>query len=322
MRILIVLMILAGPAVAEWAERYSNGVALLEQHNTVAAGRELSSALKEAQMAGEHGQGLVAILDALGQVEFRSGNYSDAKHYFERALHVSIIREPANEAAVLGNTGQACLALGQYRQAERYFREGIRLMPQTAVLWHGLGQAMLLDGRHAEAEDAFRRALGERDSSPVIWSDLAALLEARNRREEALALFRKAAAATAAGQNRARVLRNVAVLEWKTGARSLALDHWREALTELEAVVGPEHPDVAQVLKDYSKALAETGDKRRSREAAQRAASILSAFVGQDEDGTIAWQDLRRSNTGARQAGSSASAIPEPRAPTSRAGSR
>ena len=292
MRTLIILAILASPAVAAWADRYLLGTALLKEGKTADANRELRAALKEAEIAGEKGYGLGAILDALGHAEFRAGRYRSAKKYFERAL-LAPAKETAGQAAALSNAGQAYMALGEYRRAEEYLRDAIRLMPDAAPLWHRLGQAMFLQGRRTEAESAYRRALRDHDRDADVWSDLAAVLEVQNRRAEAIALLRQAVAESPAGQNRARVLRNLAVLEWKEGSPRTAAEHLQEALTHLEAAVGGDHPDVARVLDDYSEVLAKTGEKVRSREAAKRAQSIRSAFAGQDGGSTVGWRELR-----------------------------
>jgi Tfp pilus assembly protein PilF len=225
-------------------------------------------------------------------LEFGVGRFRTAKKYFERALRVPM--DETARAATLSNAGQACLALGENRQAEQYYRDAIQIMPQAGGLWHRVGQAMFAQGRRPEAEAAYRRALQLDNRDTDVWNDLAAVLEASNRREEAIVLLREAVAASPVGQNRARILRNLGVLEWKTGDRSTAVIHLQEALTQMEAAVGGEHPDVGLLLQDYSDVLAKTGDKAGSREAAKRAESIRSAFAGQDGAATVDWRELRK----------------------------
>jgi Flp pilus assembly protein TadD len=246
-----------------------------------------------AAVAADTGPAAAASLDALGRSEFAAGRYLNARKYFERALQ-SPATDAANRTVALSNAGQACLALGENRQAEKYFRDAIALAPEVAGLWHRLGQSLFQQHRHAEAESAYRKALQFKPDEADVWADLAAILAAQKRRPEALALLRQAVAATPTGQNRARILRNLAVLEWKDGARHDAAAHLSEALTEMEAAVGQSHPDLVRVLEDYSEALAGIGDRFRSREAARRAQSIRSGFAAQNGTGTVGWRDLRK----------------------------
>jgi tetratricopeptide (TPR) repeat protein len=272
-------------------QRYPLGMALLKEGRTTEASRELRAALREAEMSNEKGPGLGAILDGLGQVEFVAGLYRTAEKYFERSLKVPG-REPAAKAAALSNAGQAYMALGENHRAEEHFRQAMTLMPDDPGLWHRLGQAMLSQGRHAEAELAFRKALVDGDVQ--VLNDLAGVLEIQKRRGAAIALLRDAVARSPAGQSRARMLRNLAVLEWKGGDRQTAANLLREALAEMETAVGAEHPDMAYVLNDYAAALGKTGDKVRSGEAANRAKAIRSIFAGQDGRSTVGWRDLRK----------------------------
>ncbi len=293
MRTFVMVAILAVPAAAEWGERYVLGLALLKEGRTAEAIGELSAAMREAEIAGEEGDGLAAILDHLGQAEFHAGRYSAAKKYFNKAVNLPV-REAALKSEVLSNAGQACIALGKSHEAEEYFRQAMALIPDSPGLWHLLGQAMFLQGKHGEAEMAFRQALRNGGENANVLNDLAGLLESQNRHDAAIILLRQAVARTTAGQSRARILRNLAVLEWKAGERRTALDLLQQALSETETAVSAEHPDMAQVLDDYAAALGQTGDKLGSRRAARHAEAIRSAFAGPDGSATVGWRELRK----------------------------
>lgn len=293
MRTLLIIAVLASPAAAEWVERDVRGLALLKEGRTAEAIGELSAARREAEIAGEKGDGLAVILDHLGQAEFHAGRYRAAKKYFNKAVRLPV-RDATLKAVTLSNAGQACIALGENHEAEEYFRQAITLMPNSSGLWHRLGQVMFLEGRHSDAEMAFRQALRNGDGDTNVLNDLAGLLESQHHRDAAIALLRQAVARTTAGQSRARMLRNLAVLEWKAGERRRALDLLQQALSETETAVGAEHPDMAQVLDDYAAALERTGDKFGSRRAAGRAEAIRSAFAGHDGSATVGWRELRK----------------------------
>jgi hypothetical protein len=99
------------------------------------------------------------------------------------------------------------------------------------------------------------------------------------------------------------MLSNLAVLQWKSGQREAAVETLREALAAMEAAVGPDHPDVAKILDDYSAALEKTGRKAEAKTLAARAESIRTSFQAQSGL-TVDWRDLK-SNPPPRAVGSS-----------------
>lgn len=233
------------------------------------------------------------VLDQRGREALAAGRYAEARSYFERELKLPAAPD-VERAAALSHAGQASLALGESRKAEEYFRRAIQLAPDVAKLWHGLGQSLFLQNRRREAEDAYRRALADPSIGPEVRGDLAALLDVQKRHGEAADLLREAIATAPKGQARARLMRNLGVLEWEMGARSAAVRHLHDAVTEMEAAVGSSHPDVAQLLTDYADALSGTGEKSQAKAIAKRAETIRSAFLGQDGAGTVGWRELRK----------------------------
>ena len=76
------------------------------------------------------------------------------------------------------------------------------------------------------------------------------------------------------GQGRARMLANLGTLSWKNGAKRQAAAYLRRALSEMEAAVGPQHPDIVHILDDYALVLKKTGLKPESEGIAKRAAEM------------------------------------------------
>jgi tetratricopeptide (TPR) repeat protein len=240
-----------------------------------------------------------ASLDALGQQEFRAGNYRKAKSYFDRSLRVKRDRSE-DQVAALGNAGQAYMALGEYARAEELFREALQLNPRHAGLWQFLGKVLFLRERYADAEAAQHQALvlvNPSDSfvAAAAHNDLAILYQTQNKRREAISSLQSAAASTPPGQGRARILANLGVLQWKYGSKQEAAQYLQQALTEMEAAVGPEHPDVGRILDDYREVLRATGQKAAAKQAARRAAAIRSAFAAQTNSSgmTVNWRELK-----------------------------
>ena len=97
MRVIVLMMLVVLPALAEWAASYRLGEALLQQGRAEDAVRELKIALEERPEE-------VAILDALGRAEFRAGRYRSAKGYFEKASKVAV----DNAVAAIKATSDFC----------------------------------------------------------------------------------------------------------------------------------------------------------------------------------------------------------------------
>jgi Tfp pilus assembly protein PilF len=118
--------------------------------------------------------------------------------------------------------------------------------------------------RYPEADTVLHKALALRND-PVIWSDLAAVYQSQHKEAQALELLRQAVLEAPPGQGRARIRANLGVLEWKTGARADGEVSLREALDETVTAVGPNHPDTAWVLENYSEVLRKSGRKGGDR---------------------------------------------------------
>ena len=236
--------------------------------------------------------------DARGQAAFAAGRLRSAKTSFERAVR-SAEGRPDEQVAALTNLGQTLIALDERAAAEEALRRGVNLSPESARTWHLLGQLLYKKGSIREAEAVIRKALALAPSDPAIaapcLSDLATLLMGGNRKREAAEMLEQAIQQAVPGQARARMLDNLGTLQWRLGRREQAAETLGRALAEMEATVGPRHPDVARVLDDYSAVLAKTGRKVESRAMAIRASELKSVFGWQANagGGTVDWRDIR-----------------------------
>ena len=98
----------------------------------------------------------------------------------------------------------------------------------------------------------------------------------------------RALATATVGQQRARVLTNVAGVEQKLHRFDDSVAHLRQALEEMEAAVGSRHPDVARILDFYAAALRRAGHATSAKQAAQRAREIRSVLAT-----TVDWRELQ-----------------------------
>jgi len=295
MRKILVLAILAVPASAGWLEDYSSGEDSLAHARTATALARLQSALKEAEAAGAPNARMAALYDALGRASMGSGRYRDGKRYFERALRLVPDSPLEPRMAVTANLGQACQALGELVRAEQLYRQALAALPNRADLWNLLGGVLALQHRYKEAEDALRQSLSNDPASVTAGNDLAVIYEARGELREAASLYEQAIRNAAAGQARARMLANFGALRLKLGNTAGALLALDSSLREMETAVGPAHPDVAKVLEIYERVLRKSGHRAEAIEVAQRANSIRSSFVGQDNAirATVDYRDLK-----------------------------
>jgi tetratricopeptide (TPR) repeat protein len=297
MRKMLVLIVVPAPAWAGWVEKYRSGESSLAEGRTAVALECLQAAAKEAEVARASDAQLAAVYDALGRAGMGSGHYRDGRRNFERALRLAADGPLEARAAVTSNLGQACQALGELGRAEQLFRQALAAMPNRAELWNLLGGVLALQRRYKEAEDALWQALSNPadPASVTARNDLAVIYEARGKLREAAGLYEQAISSAPAGQSRARILANLGALRLKLGNPAGAVVALGRSLQEMETAVGPAHPDVAKVLEVYERVLRKAGHKAEAIEAAQRAKSIRSSFVGQDNAtrASVDYRDLK-----------------------------
>jgi tetratricopeptide (TPR) repeat protein len=298
MRKAILSVLLSTSALADWNDRYQAGETLLNQNRTGDALRELHGALREALDGRVQPRALAGIFDALGRTEFRAGRYRMAKKYFHQAAGL-LDAAPEVRAIALSDAGLAMQMLGELAGAERAVREAIGILPRNPILWQRLGQLLTERRRYGDAEAALENALAYGVSAAparaaVAWNDFAVLYEAQGKNQQALDSLERAAASITPGQDRARILANLSVLQWKTGAKERAAGSLRQALVEMEAAVGPEHPDLIRILEDYSTALLKLGRVSEASALGRRAKRIRSSFAAltNDSQRTVDWRDL------------------------------
>jgi tetratricopeptide (TPR) repeat protein len=291
------LIFLSAPSPLGWVEKYQSGESALAEGRTAIALDRLQVAAEDAEAAGASDAQLAAVYDALGRARMQSGRYRDGKRNFERALRLSADGPLEARVAVTSNLGQACQALGELVRAEQLFRQALAAMPNRAELWNLLGGVLALQRRYKEAEDALWQPLSNPadPASVTARNDLAVIYEARGKLREAAGLYEQAISSAPAGQSRARILSNLGALRLKLGNPAGAVAELGRSLQEMETAVGPTHPDVAKVLEVYEGVLRTSGNKAKAIEVAQRARSIRSSFVGQDNatGTTVDFRDLK-----------------------------
>lgn len=150
---------------------------------------------------------------------------------------------------------------------------------------------MIQQRKYAEAETVARRAIGKGDATitAMVWTDLATIEEAKGRYVEAAGMLQKAVAGMTASHARGRVLSNLSVLERRLKLYREAALHARQAVGEIEAHAGPQHPDVCETLERYAEALRHSGRREEAEQATQRAREI-QAFL----EATVDWRSVKK----------------------------
>jgi tetratricopeptide (TPR) repeat protein len=282
------LILTQATEAGDWLTQYKSGEEKLRLGVYAEAKRDLQAALASAESSQAGRAAVGAILDALGRTQFQSGQYRESTHSFERALQ--LWDQPVDRVAGLCNAGQAYREVGDYGRAEAYVREALALAPTEPRVWQLLGSVLIKRKRYQQAEAAERHSLslGGTGIAASVWSDLAVIHEAQGKYEESEKALQRSIEITTPGRQRARMLANLGDVERKLGRFEDAVVHSRQGLEEMEAAVGPRHPDVATILEVHSTALRQAGRRPEAKQAAGRAREIRSLLAA-----TVDWRDLK-----------------------------
>lgn len=151
-----------------------------------AAGRAVAAARGGRARGGRAALVLFAIVLALlgWRTWTRNPDWKDDATLFS----VTVSDQPRSVKA-RANLGALGTQAGAWQNAEREYREALRILPDYLPALNGLGHALLMQGRHDEAEAIFERALAQHPGSLETRVRLGNLLLERGRPAEALARF-------------------------------------------------------------------------------------------------------------------------------------
>jgi tetratricopeptide (TPR) repeat protein len=275
-------------AVTEWASLYRTGEEKLKEGQIDDAQRLLARALSAAQTSLAVPEELAVIHDAVGRTWFRAGRFLQAATSFEKALKLSA--QPAARVPILCNAAQSYREAGDSKKSEKHLREALKLSPEEPHAWRLLGSVLIRQRRFAEAEVAEKKAFsfGDPTIAVAVLGDLAMIHEARGNNAESANDLRAAIALAQPGNERARLLGNLGAAELKLGRTGEGLVHLQNSLEEMEAAVGPRHPDLAGILELYSTALLAARRKPEAQQAALRAREIRDLL-----NSIVDWRELK-----------------------------
>jgi Flp pilus assembly protein TadD len=125
--------------------------------------------------------------------ERRGSSFFDNRRYVEaEKSYREAIRLDPSYARYFHNLGTALFAQNQYHQAEEAERDAIRLAPNDAEYRNNLGRYLLAQKRYPEAETEFRESLKLSPEQPAFLNDLGRSLYPQGRYADAEEVQRQA----------------------------------------------------------------------------------------------------------------------------------
>jgi tetratricopeptide (TPR) repeat protein len=202
-------------------------------------------------------------------------------------------------ALALGARGAALIQLGRHDEAvtaleaARSALDPIGAADEHSRISQRLGAALDHVGRLDDAESVFRQevARAERAGDPVALAfalaNLGTNLAWQERDADALPVLERsiALAERAPGvPNRGidGALDALATIHLRQGDRAAAASEWTRAITEREALLGPDHPTVATLLYNLTSALLDLDRPEEAREPIERCLRIRRAALPPD----------------------------------------
>lgn len=215
------------------------------------------------------------LLLAIGSLFGGVGAYDDAEQALDEARRLL-----PEDSRILVALAIARVRTGAYDDGEALAREALALRgvegglpmlaPLSTLAWAVLRNSRNDPRRLAEAARLAERAteLARAESAPELELARterlqAAVLHQADRVEEALTLGLRSQARLVRGGAQAYelavVANEVALAEQKLGRTAAAIDRFRAVASELERLLGREHPEVADALNNLAIALSEDG---------------------------------------------------------------
>lgn len=202
-----------------------------------------------------------------------AGKFDEAARELQAFLAARPMDATAPKAAVL--LGQALARLDKNAEAERAFRDALRMAPRDVDARGGLADVLLRTERFEEAIPLYREFLAREPSNAGVHHNLGMALMQAQKEPEAVAEFERALALSPSDPNMHRSMGNALAT---TGRLAEAAKHFRDGLTL--------SPRDARLMSSLALALAISGELdeplalfRRARELAPDDAEVASDYA-------------------------------------------
>jgi CHAT domain-containing protein/tetratricopeptide (TPR) repeat protein len=284
--------------VARLHVRVGNVYAMRSEFPSAIQHFQLSIKLYESMGPHAHDEALAGCLNGLGIIAARTGNYFDARTYFERALKIKEnAPENQNTGLTLGNLGVVAKSLGDLEAADAYTRRALTIAEkqgpdalQVAGTLLNRGQIARMRGDYVAADRYLLQALAiDRKRAPssellaTVLDNIGelALEEGDFRRaaeshKEALEIYRKVLPGSLEEGGELNALGEVATRQEDLEA---AADYKRQALAIVEKVA-PQGPETVDALLSSAKTAFARKQYADARKFCQKALEIQQSNPG------------------------------------------
>jgi len=274
--------------------------------DTLAARELLRRGLTRATELNDQPAVQARMLDALGTVYERLGQYPQAGELLERALGLQrVVLGPnhADVAATLDHLGVLRRRTGRYAESERLHLEALAIRRAILGEEHALvaetlsNLAFLLPylGRNQEAADTYARILALRrrllgPDHPDLATTLIPLASMRRRLgqpDESEALYREAVTLRTRGNGPDHPETAAATVHLADFVRDIRADIaeaeslYRRAITIQRDRLGPDHPVLIHAMGSLADLVEARGERGEARRLVREALRIVSAVYGE-----------------------------------------
>ncbi|MCC5822650.1 MAG: tetratricopeptide repeat-containing serine/threonine protein kinase [Phycisphaerales bacterium] len=268
-----------------------------------------------AGVFGDDSSVVIRALEARGMLNFQLRRFEPAAEAFAR---VAAFRErdqehPHGELTPLANLAASYEGLGRYEEAEPIYRRVLEIETrlggpdnlETLATAHNLAFLLASMGRHEESEPLYRdtlercaRVLGPAHEGTLsCMTALASLLRQTDRREEARTMLEEAwdIATDAYGIGSpmsSHVGSILGLVCGEIGEDARAVEVLTPVIAATEAMLGQDHPRVANLLLGSGRSKWRIGDRTEGRLEIERARAILLAAGGEDSPAVARAENL------------------------------
>jgi tetratricopeptide (TPR) repeat protein len=224
---------------------------------------DLSKAEARLSVALEYSPRFVEAWVNLGLVEMRRGNFDQARRDLQHARDINQdIPAPHHALGLLADSE------GRGEDAERYYREALKVDPGFAPARANLARRLFARGQYENAREQFQRLVAVQPDEIEGWSGEVEALVALGRVAEAHAVL-------ASAKER---FGDAAPLVLLSARESIASGEWGEASEALATVAaGADRPRAGSAWAWLAIVRLGSGDVQGAREAARAALAIDSA---------------------------------------------
>ena len=230
-------------------------------------------------MSGEATKTLnLAEAFAMGADLHRRGDIAEAERIYRE-----IVKVKPDFAEAHNNLGVALKALDRPEEAVESYRRAVAIRPGYGEAWNNLARTLRALGREEEAAESYRELVAAAPDDARTHVDLGESLQALKRHQEAIESFHRALAIEPAD---ARALNDLGVAQEGVGRPEDAVASYRRALA-----VAPQHAGAHHNLGNALKAL---GGHEEAIESFQKALAIMPDFAEAEINLGAALQALNR----------------------------